>query len=183
MKRLFIASKIDLDSHFTSLYQQLKSQSQFDDISWSEPQNLHLTLRFLGKTPDYQIENIINSLSSIFKNYGNLDLELYKIGIFGSRYKPTVIWLGFEDNMLLKSLFSEVEDALIEFGFQPNQGNFVPHLTLGRIKKIDNKKRFNDRIANLQPSLSQKIIIQEWSLYQSILTSDGPIYKILHTWK
>ena len=48
MKRLFIASKIDLDSNFTSLYQQLKSQSQFDDISWSEPQNLHLTLRFLG---------------------------------------------------------------------------------------------------------------------------------------
>ena len=182
MKRLFIASKIDLDSNFISLYEQLKSQSKFDEISFSEPQNLHLTLRFLGKTTDYQIENIINSLNSIFKNYGNIDLELYKIGIFGSRYKPTVIWLGFEDNILLKSLFSEVEEALIEAGFQPNHGNFVPHLTLGRIK-IDNKKRFNDRIANLQHSFSQKIKIPEWSLYQSILTHNGPIYKILHTWK
>lgn len=183
MKRLFIASKIDLDSNFTSLYQQLRLQSPFDEISWTESQNLHLTLRFLGKTPDSQIGNIIHSLNDIFKNYGNIELKLYKIGIFGSRYKPTVIWLGFEDNALLTSLFAGVEEALIEAGFQPNHGNFVPHLTLGRIKKIDNKKWFNERITSLQPSFNQKINIKEWSLYQSILTHDGPIYKILHTWK
>lgn len=183
MKRLFIASKIDLDSNFISLYQQLRLQSPFDEISWAESQNLHLTLRFLGKTPDSQIDTIINALKSVFKNYGNVELEMNKIGIFGSHYKPTVIWLGFEDNALLTSLFGGVEEALIEAGFQPNHGNFVPHLTLGRIKKIDNKKRFNERIKNLHPSFSQKIEIPQWSLYQSILTHDGPIYKILHTWK
>ena len=146
MKRLFIAADIELGNEFRTLTQQLQHDLRNDDIVWVKSGLQHLTLRFLGETPESKIESINNILSSLTKATQNFELQLDKIGVFGSKYEPTTLWFGFSEFLLFKNLFQKLEKELIEIGFEENYGNFVPHITVGRIKKIDNKKRFWDTI-------------------------------------
>ncbi|MEG1555286.1 MAG: 2'-5' RNA ligase family protein, partial [Bacteroidales bacterium] len=65
--------------------------------------------------------------------------------------------------------------------FEPNHGNFVPHITLGRIKKVDDKKHFWKLIDTSKPDFTQVISIDEIILFQSKLTPSGPLYKVIET--
>ena len=183
MKRLFLATKIELNDHFQTLFHLLRQQTPFDKITWSDEKNLHLTLRFIGKTPDMLITPLIDVLTSIFEEEKEIEIIFNRIAIFGSRYKPTVIWIGMEENQEIKNLFQKVEKELISLGFEANYGNFVPHLTLGRIKKIDHKKRFQKLIEELQPHNPQQIKIDKWILFRSKLSHKGPLYTPIKEWE
>jgi 2'-5' RNA ligase len=179
MKRLFIAVDIELLNEFQTLTQQLQNDLRNDDIVWVKSGLQHLTLRFLGETPEAKIEPVANMLSNLTKETSLFDLQLDKMGVFGSKYAPTTLWYGFSEFSLFKNLFEKLEKELHTVGFQKNYGNFVPHITVGRIKKVDNKKRFWDTIEKLQPQFSQIIPVNHLKLMQSKLTNDGPIYKNL----
>jgi len=183
MKRLFIAIDIELSSEFQALTQQLQSDLRNDDIVWVKSDLQHLTLRFLGETPEAKIEPIANILSAIASSTQPFELQLDKMGIFGSKYAPSVLWYGFSEFSLFKTLFENLEKELLHIGFQGNYGNFVPHITVGRIKKTDNKKRFWEVIEKRQPHFSQTIPVQCLKLIQSKLTNEGPIYKTLYDLK
>jgi len=176
MKRLFIAVEIELSDRFQALTQQLKADLKNDEVVWVKSELQHLTLRFLGETPDTQIEPITNALSTIANSTQPLELQLDKMGIFGSKYAPTTLWYGFSEFSLFKKLFENLEKELLQIGFQENYGNFVPHITIGRIKKIDNKKHFWETIEKRQPQFSQTITVCQLKLIQSKLNSDGPTY-------
>jgi len=183
MKRLFIAADIELGNEFQTLTQQLQHDLRNDDIVWVKSGLQHLTLRFLGETPENKIELINNILSSLTRTTQNFELQLDKIGVFGSKYEPTTLWYGFSEFLLFKDLFQKLEKKLIEIGFEENYGNFVPHITVGRIKKIGNKKRFWDTIEKLRPQFTQTIPVQSIKLIQSKLKNEGPEYKMLYDYK
>ena len=179
MKRLFIAVDIELSEQFQNLTQQLHLDLRNDEIVWVRSGLQHLTLRFLGETPEAKIEPVSNALSSLAKNTQPFELQLDKMGVFGSKYAPATLWYGFSEFSLFKNLFEKLEKELSQIGFTANYGNFVPHITVGRIKKVDNKKRFWETIAKRQPQFSQTIPVHQLKLIQSKLTNDGPIYKTL----
>lgn len=183
MKRLFIATDIELSTQFRVLTQQLQHDLRNDDIVWVKSRWQHLTLRFLGATPDAKIESIAQILSEITNTTTAFDLHLDKMGVFGSKYAPKVLWYGFSDFLLFKNLFENLEQQLTDAGFQKNYGNFVPHITVGRIKKTDHKKRFWETIKNLQPNFSQTIPIQQLKLIQSKLNNEEPVYKTLYNFE
>ena len=179
MKRLFIAVDIELSKEFQALTQQLQNDLRNDDMVWVKSGLQHLTLRFLGETPEAKIEPIANILSNLANTTTSFDLQLDKMGVFGSKYAPQVLWYGFSEFSLFKNLFKNLEKELVHLGFEENYGNFVPHITVGRIKKIDNKKRFWETIAKRQPQFSQTILVQSLKLIQSKLNNDGPVYRTL----
>jgi len=179
MKRLFIAVDIELLNEFRELTQQLQFDLRNDDIVWVKSNLQHLTLRFLGETPEAKIEFIANALSAIANTTSPFELQLDKMGVFGSKYAPSVLWYGFSEFSLFKNLFKNLEKELFQIGFQENYGNFVPHITAGRIKKVDSKKRFWETIEKRQPHFSQTIPVQQLKLMQSKLTNEGPIYRTL----
>ena len=184
MKRLFIAFKLTLAPEYGTLIENLKKGTRFDDIKWVEGDLQHLTLKFLGKTPDTKIASLCQILAETAKETESFNLKINKLGVFGSRYHPTILWLGFEKQTVLNQLFEKVENRLTqELGFEPNDGNFVPHLTLGRIKNIDNKKRFWELFESSQPTYFQEFTINEMILYRSQLEKDGPIYTEIDKWK
>ena len=184
MKRLFIAFKIDLASDYNMMLKQLRLSTRFDDITWVEGNLQHLTLKFLGKTPEQKIKPLCHILEEIAKDENPFTLKINKLGVFGSQYHPKVLWLGFEKQPILNQLFEKVELRLTsELGFEANDGNFVPHITLGRIKKIDSKKRFWETFNNNQPTYFQEFTINEMILYRSQLEKDGPIYTELGKWR
>ena len=180
MKRLFIAVDVELSKEFQMLTQQLQFDLRNDEIVWVKNGLQHLTLRFLGETPDSKIEAIANILSTLANTTSAFDLQLDKIGIFGSKYAPTTLWCGFSEFSSFKNMFQKLEKELYQIGFHENYGNFVPHITIGRIKKMENKKRFWETITKQQPQFLQTIPVNHLKLIQSKLTNDGPIYKTLY---
>jgi 2'-5' RNA ligase len=180
MKRLFIAVDVEMQNGFQRLTQQLKADLKNDDIVWVKNDVQHLTLRFLGETPEAKIPSIANALSIGAKSSQRFELQLDKMGVFGSKYAPAVLWYGFSEFSAFQNLFQKIERELVQIGLEENYGNFVPHITVGRIKKVDHKKRFWETINNLQPQFSQAIPVRSLKLMQSKLNNDGPVYQTLY---
>ncbi|MBP1673317.1 MAG: hypothetical protein H6Q25_1132 [Bacteroidetes bacterium] len=179
MKRLFIAVPVVLSDDFQKLSETIQQKMKRDDVVWVKPQLQHLTLRFLGATTDSLIDPLISALRELGSQNRKFELKMDKIGVFGSRYAPTTIWYGFNHFEPFKNLFDQLEPRLKEIGFEANYGNFVPHLTVGRIKKIENKHQFTEQITQLQPTFTQSVAIDSLELIKSKLTTQGPIYKTL----
>ena len=183
MKRLFIATKINLNDTCRHLLHNIQQVTRHDTITWVEDDVCHLTLRFLGKTPDFQIPLIKEAMKKATTSFNPFSLQIDKLGFFGSRYAPTVIWLGFKEFEIYRQLFLSLEQQLQSSGFEAHQGNFVPHITLGRIKMIHNKKRFWELMQPFTEKVSQEVPIHEIILYQSKLTPEGAVYRALFTQK
>ena len=183
MKRLFIATPvITLSAEIQKISADLRFRLRHDDIVWVKDEVRHLTLRFLGATPPQKVPDIRKALTEVCENSTPFTLTINKIGIFGSHYHPEVIWLGFDHFEAFRQLFELLEPKLQACGFEPNQGNFVPHITLGRIKNLHDKHKFWEHIENAQKSpFAQNLMIDKLNLYQSFLHKDGPEYKTLLT--
>lgn len=176
MKRLFVAIKLSPDENFLRIYDFLKQNLKQDLIKWVEPDKLHLTLKFLGETHNEKIPKIKQLLAEFVKGKLPLKLDFDKVGIFGSSYDPKVIWLGINQNEQIKEFGQNLLQYFHENGFQQDRQNFVPHLTVGRIKKLNNKKYFQSVIDKVKSENIQSFNIKEIILYQSILKPTGPIY-------
>jgi 2'-5' RNA ligase len=179
MKRLFIATHIELNEPFQAWRTRFQHEMRHDDIVWVKEEVRHLTLRFLGATPDSKIDNLKSALAEVCENHFCFQLEINKLGIFGSHYHPEVLWLGFKEFDLFKEVHLDLEPRLQALGFEPYYGNFVPHITLGRVKSVVNKKKFWERFEQSQPDFTQRIPVSGFTLYQSFLHKDGPEYKAL----
>lgn len=176
MKRLFVAIKLQPDENFLSKYYFLRNSLKSSIIKWVEPDIMHLTLKFLGETPNNRIKSIKQILYIFSKNQKSMEIEFDQVGIFGSSYNPRVIWFGISDNEAIKQMGEKLLLSFHENGFTSDRQNFVPHLTIGRIKKIDNKKFFQQTINKVKDSKIQTFKIDEIILYQSILRPSGPEY-------
>jgi 2'-5' RNA ligase len=182
MKRLFVAIPIAPDKDFATTYMALRKPLVLDRIKWVEPQNMHLTLKFLGKTPDDQIPQIHAALLAVASKHAEFDMLLNKTGIFGSSYQPRVIWLGDDDSKEIRVLGEDLLNELDAAGFSRDRQNFVPHLTLGRIKQINSKKHFQNTIGQFKSAFSLRVPVKRFVLFQSILKPQGPVYRVLKTY-
>jgi 2'-5' RNA ligase len=176
MKRLFVAIKIEPDERFLQIYNQLNSSLKYESFRFVEIDKLHLTLRFLGETPEVKIIEIEKVLSEVADKANAFSLNINRIGIFGSSYNPRVLWVGIDKDDTLSLLHKNIEKKLSKIGFYSDRQNFVPHLTLTRIKQLKDLKLFQKIIA---PYKETEIMIQpvtSFSLYESILKPQGPTY-------
>jgi len=183
MKRIFAAIRIIPNEKLLQIYNELKSECRNDKINWVVPQNLHITLKFFGETENDKIHDIISVLSETAKRHTGFSFYLKDVGIFGSHYKPKVIWFGVDGMGELKALANDVLDSLEDLGFERDRQNFVPHLTIGRIKYTDNKELFRKTIERYKSVNIQKQTIDRYYLIESILSSHGPVYKVLESFQ
>jgi 2'-5' RNA ligase len=183
MKRIFAAVKVHPNEVLLDIYDFLKSVCKYDRITWVNPDNMHITLKFFGETEEEQIPAIIERLKEITEDHWAFDFNLIGVGVFGSRYKPRVVWIGIEKNMDFIKLGQHILDEMEPLGFVKDRQNFVPHLTLGRIKYVDDKNRFFELIKSYRevPVSTEKV--KEIILYESLLSRSGPTYKIVDTFQ
>ena len=179
MKRLFAAIHIVPDSHFLSVFADLKSRLRTEKIRWVKPQNLHITIKFFGETPSEKEIDIQQILRKSVTNFAPLKLTLKKTGIFGSRYKPRLIWFGIEENKQLFALTNEIFSKLSLAGFPVDRQNFVPHLSLGRLKSVRNKITFQQTIDLYREIFVQKVEVNSITLFESKLHPDGVTYNAI----
>ncbi|MDP4291202.1 MAG: RNA 2',3'-cyclic phosphodiesterase [Bacteroidota bacterium] len=182
MKRLFIAIKIEPDPSFTEIYHELISKLEYEHLRFVEPDKMHLTLRFLGDTEEDKIPDIDRLMKKSASMIKPFTLNINNTGVFGSSYNPRVIWFGIDHSEQLTHLHTRIEMDLTKVGFYPDRQNFVPHLTLSRVKKLKDVKLFQSIIADFREARIMKQEVTAFSLYESVLTREGPLYYTLGTY-
>ncbi len=180
MKRLFIATKLKPDDNTLRIYNSMRRVLGYNKIRWVEPDNFHLTFKFLGNTPESKIPLVIDVIKKTVETYGIINMDINKVGIFGSRYNPRVIWLGIDENKQLKKLGLDLINNLDEVGFLKDRQNFVPHITVGRISKITDKQLFNSDIDKVKGAFLQQTIVDKIVLFESILSRKSPLYNEIY---
>jgi 2'-5' RNA ligase len=178
VKRLFIAIDIIPDIVFWDIYVQIRYNStKLDEINWVKPDLIHVTLKFLGETPEEKITSILEGMKMAVSNIPSFRLQVGKVGVFGSRYQPRVLWFGINKSQAIEQLHRQLQKEMRKLDFKYDFGNFVPHITIARINRIDNKQKFWETIEEVQTDFIQEIKVKEIILYESILNGHIPVYR------
>ncbi len=183
MKRLFLAIKIIPNELASNLVINLKNNTMHDRIKWVNLDNIHITLKFFGETEENRIIEIVDNLHNTLKNKKQFKFEISEIGIFGSKYKPQIIWLGIKNGREINKLTELIHTNLENIGIINDGQNFVPHITIGRINYISDKKIFNKTIQNYNTPYIQSVETKEILLFESILKKEGPVYNVIEKFK
>lgn len=176
-RRTFIAIKITPGKMMLKLIAELKKSLASEGIRWVDMENFHLTLRFLGETNRFQVAEICKMLEVISKQFQPFQFELKGVSVFKKKTQPRVLFLRVENDLVLKQMAAEILKMGKTLGFKSEENVFNPHLTLGRIKFIQNKTDFYALVNKFNETKIQSVFVSEIIFYQSILSSDGPTYK------
>ncbi len=180
MKRLFCAIKIKPNEAIRDVLNTFREELYGERISWVDPGNLHITLKFFGDTPGKEEADIIGALEEAAARTNPFSFQLKGCGTFGNPGMPRVIWLGVHGAEGLKTLYHNVTLALEPLGHrQPDRKYFVPHLTAGRIKHLKDKDLLNDLLEEYDQLSFGRVAIDRCYLFQSILQPEGPEYRII----
>ena len=179
MKRIFIAIKIEADQRLLEMISSFKKGLKEDSVKWTEPENLHITLAFLGDTHEGKINSISSMLTEKCSGSGKFDMVLKGAGLFKNIKDPRIIWTAIEPSGKLTDLYSSVMGGLKDLDINIEERHFKPHLTLGRVRSIKNTEILKSLIAMYQDTEIQKTEVSEVILYESILKQSGAVYKVI----
>jgi len=179
MKRLFCAVKVTPSQAVRDTLDTFRREMQGEKISWVSPDNLHLTLKFFGDTPGYKQKKITPALRNAAAECSAFTFRMEGCGTFGNPRMPRVLWLGIKDADDLDHLYQTVNRHLEPLGYKPDKATFVPHLTIGRIKHMDDTGPLRELMAQYESTFFGTTEVNAFYLIQSILRPRGPEYKIL----
>jgi 2'-5' RNA ligase len=147
-----------------------------DKIKWVLKQSLHLTLKFLGNITSSKIEEVYQKIKPIVQKESPFRISLKSLGIFPNFKKPQIVWIKVnEGREKIIELAKEIDVSLEEIGFLKEKREYIPHLTIGRIKKLNNKEEFLKRIDKLDIQ-EYTTIAKSVDIMKSNLTPKGAIY-------
>src|SRR5712692_9100917 len=131
--RLFVALEIPstVRENLAELLKSLRSMSP--QTRWVRPENLHVTLNFLGEVPETKLAPIRSALAGALSEQP-VTLDFRGLGFFPNEKHPRVFWAGIEASANLKTLAGDIDRAMEELGIPREQRPFSPHLTLARFE-------------------------------------------------
>ncbi len=175
--RVFIA--VDLIDQLKEpiIRMQKELMSSGVDMKPVEPENLHITLRFIGEISKDLVEEVKKRLGGI--KYGQFAMRMRGVGAFPSIERPRVIWVGIEEGARdLANLHELIMRLTGDIGERDERG-FVPHLTIARVKYVRNWDRYMEVIRRWENMDFGTQVIDSIRLKRSVLTPKGPIYSDL----
>jgi RNA 2',3'-cyclic 3'-phosphodiesterase len=146
-------------------------------IRWVKPENMHLTLKFLGDVHPEKIDHICSVITVAVANCPVFQLIPSGVGCFPSVKRARILWVGVSGAFeWLKSLQASVENALEPLGFAAETRPYRGHLTIGRIKSHVAPKNLADALRSQQNFESETFSVKHVALFQSVLQPSGPVY-------
>ncbi len=174
--RSFIAIKLPETVQSSLAELQLELKSTGAHIRWVKPENIHLTLKFLGDTEEKAVDRIISALQGTCNTFEPFRLELRGVGLFPGVRSPRIIWAGVSCGSALTSIQSDIEKELSLLGFEKENRKFMPHLTLGRFKSSRGQKTIQKKVDHLRDSSCGFVDVTSVSLIKSELSPAGSRY-------
>ena len=152
-------------------------RSSHADVRWTNPEKIHLTLKFFGNIEESRIDLIFKSIEEPIRNTRPFSLKVRGVGAFPHLKNPRVIWIGLVDEReALTSLLKQIETCLERIGFRPEDRPFHPHLTLGRMKSSRGREELVGRMERHREEEFGDFKVERVVLFKSDLRPSGPIY-------
>ncbi len=175
--RLFVAIAIPeaVRNEMIAVQRELKTLA-LGDARWTNPEQLHLTLKFLGNVPASSVEAVKESLAAACAGAAPFHLRAEGIGFFPNERQPRVVWVGFEGGgNELAVLQTRVERRLSLFVERAGAEKFLAHATLGRFQKYRRHK--TERLLPRARALANHVFgdwrVEDAGLFRSELSPDG----------
>lgn len=154
-------------------------------IRWVEPQQIHLTLAFLGESPAEKLNVLANSLAGVAAKHSALRVRFTGLGAFPSPSRVNVFWVGLEHNPELELLAKEVQQICQFCDYPLEKRPFHPHITLARIPDFFNsieRAKANELVKLNFTTIQAPFLLSSVVLYQSRLSHRGARYTPLKTY-
>jgi RNA 2',3'-cyclic 3'-phosphodiesterase len=150
-------------------------------VKWVPPENVHLTLKFLGDVSAEGQQGIVGALASSAEGTKTITLVVRGAGAFPNTRSPRVVWAGIEPDPAIEILADRVERSCALLGFPPEGRPFRPHLTLGRAER-DARARDWAGVAKLLDGLAvdASAVLDGVDLVHSELRRGGSVYHRVH---
>lgn len=156
--------------------------ARFDkEVKWVEPENLHVTLLFLGEVNDRDLLDVCRAVSTVTREFPAFRMSIEKTGCFPNLRRPRVLWAGVEEGQAeVMALHGALEQPLFDLGcYRREERIYTPHVTLGRIKGDSPVEPLTEGLTRYQKWQGGVTNVQEVHVLSSELTSAGPQYAIL----
>jgi 2'-5' RNA ligase len=183
--RSFIAVKIPDDIlKKVAEFVQRCTEIQSKGIKYIEPQNLHITLKFLSEIDDKQIRDISSGIDKMLlqEKPAVPEISIEGCGAFPDVFFPRVLWTGILSDDRLKDLFVKIEDICEKYGVPKETRSFKPHLTIGRVK-TKSSREITDFLKQNKEVKFGSFVPDGFSLFKSELTKQGAIHSVINNFK
>lgn len=172
--RCFIALDLpeNIINEVNKIQEKLKKKKLFFG-KYIELQNIHLTLKFLNEIADEQIEKVKEKLKEIKSN--SFETEITEAGVF-SEDSIRIVWLKLSN---VDELQAKIDDILE--GTFPKENRFMSHLTMARVKTIEDKEKLISLLKEIKFNIKGRI--KYFTFFKSTLTKEGPIYEVIEKYE
>ena len=185
MLRAFIAIElpVEIQSVIADSTASLKKLLPKPLIRWVAPQNVHLTLKFLGDISPSNLEYLVEALKVEAVSHEAFPISVGGLGAFPNPLRARVVWIGLEAPPALAALQQGVEAVAAKLGYPAEERPFSPHLTIGRVGQnasASDLKRIHSALETIKLGILGRLRVQSVLIFKSDLQPGGPIYTHLY---
>ncbi|MFO7559344.1 MAG: RNA 2',3'-cyclic phosphodiesterase [Desulfobacterales bacterium] len=178
--RAFIAFKLPdrIPGFIREIQKKLKQRGI--KLKWVLPENVHLTLKFLGDIPCDRIDSIETAIKVSAEGMRPISLLAGSIGVFPNASRPRVVWIGIDGEIgILAGFQKKLDENLAHLGFQAETRTYKGHLTIGRVRKAPDPENLKTAIRDFFDYKTEPFHVDEVILFQSDLKPEGAVYTCL----
>ena len=183
--RLFIAIELNAEVRqgLAALQGELKRQLPAKAVRWTNPEGIHLTLKFLGDTAEDRVPAIAEGMTAAAAAFDPFEVPVAGLGCFPNPHKARVLWVGASEfPRALAGLQRAIDLQMSRLDFPRETRAFSPHLTLGRVNdriSTDERRTLSDLLSKPQADVLGTIAVTETVLFKSDLRPSGAVYTAL----
>jgi 2'-5' RNA ligase len=145
------------------------------------PEQLHLTLRFLGDTEEDRVPDLRELMAEAVEGVGPFRLAFEGVGAFPNERRPRVVWIGLTGAEPLMVIARRLEEGVVGLGWRPEKRGFRPHATVARVKGARRLGRLASLLERWRDASFGSLEVGEVHLKRSELTPQGAIHTTVHT--
>jgi 2'-5' RNA ligase len=185
MLRSFIAVKIpqEIQGAIARSIAPLQKSLPKPLVRWVAPENVHLTLKFLGDVSSANLERLAEALKVEARNHEQFAIPVGGLGAFPTARRARVLWIGLEAPSGLQALMRGVETVAASLGYAAEDRPFSPHLTIGRVgQKVTtmNFRRICDALEGMNVGTLGSVRVDAVHIFKSDLLPGGSVYTVLY---
>jgi 2'-5' RNA ligase len=179
--RCFIAIELPerLKEDISALTERLRATGA--DVKWVPAGNLHLTLKFLGNTPEENLQGIKERVQAAAGRHRNFGAQLSSVGVFPSKVRPRVLWIGFSRPEEILLLQGDIEKNMQALGYEPESRPFKAHLTIGRARSMRGKDLLLKELDTFENTVFGEFQVEAISVMRSELRPSGARHTMLYS--
>lgn len=145
------------------------------------PEQLHLTLRFLGDTEEALVDDLRGLMARSVEGVGPFRLGFEGVGAFPNARKARVVWIGLTGAEPLMDIAHRLEEGVVDLGWRPERRGFRPHATVARVKYLKRAGRLSSLLDRWHDRSFGSMEVSSIELKRSELRPEGAVHTTVHS--